>query len=156
MTCHISEATIKLFERASDEMSAKELDEYSNLIDTAQFTADGIAAMLTVHANLLASDDANGPDDWQLSQILYAIADQARNISGLLQIGLEAEYLARKKSVIEVELSENERAILNTLAEKSGLHAETFAGSLILLGLRDMLKEEDRPKTRSKASELKN
>lgn len=156
MTCHISQAAVKLFERQKDHLTAEELQEYSNLIDTAQFTAEGIAEMLTTHATLLAADDSNGPSDWQLSQILYTVADQARNISALLQVGTEAEYLARKKSVIEVELSGNERATLESLAEKSGLCAETFAGSLILLGLRDMLKEEERPKTRSKASEPKN
>lgn len=137
MAANISKTAIELFELHKENLSVEQLESYQNLSDMAEVTADSLAEQLSIYAGVLANDDLSRPGDWALSQILYGLADQARNVSALLRVGLEAEYLAKKKSKIEIELSGKERATLEALAERVGLSAETYAGCLILSALTE-------------------
>lgn len=98
MICDTSNALLQLFTYAKNTMPADKLSWLTNLSEHSEMEAANIAATLRTLADLMASDNENAqPHGDQLARILWGLSAQADNVSALIHISAEAEFLVNGK-----------------------------------------------------------
>lgn len=144
MICNNANALLALAEKALNQLSEEELSWFENLSEEAELTAENLSESLISIANIFANENFIGkPDDWQLAQLLFGLSDHAINISAMMQVASQAEYIRQKKRGISVDLPEEYRVYLEAVSGAKGISTEVFAASLIKSALDEIRLKSD-------------
>ena len=94
----LSKAFTDLYTASRDSLSTGQLESLGNLVLRAESDADSLSRTLMAFGSVLLNEDTSyHPTDEQLAQVFFTLSSNAANISAMISVGADAEYIANKR-----------------------------------------------------------